>query len=65
MITTVTLNAALDRTYYLPTFATERVNRVERMYSVPGGKGINVAKVLTSLGVDTMATGLTGGFNRG
>lgn len=63
MITTVTLNAAVDKTYYLSSFEEQKVNRVSRMYSEPGGKGINVAKVLQQLGTHVMATGFVGGFN--
>lgn len=62
MITTVTLNAAIDKTYFIPSFKAEHVNRVQQMYSEPGGKGINVAKVLHALGVDVTATGYVGGY---
>lgn len=63
MITTVTLNAAIDKTYFLPTVEMGHVHRVQQMYSEPGGKGINVAKVLHTLGHDVTAAGFLGGFN--
>lgn len=63
MITTVTLNAAIDKTYYLSSFPLGRVSRVNRMYAEPGGKGINVAKVMSQLGVPVTATGFLGGHN--
>lgn len=63
MITTVTLNAAIDKTYFLPTFPLGKVSRVQRFRAAPGGKGINVAKVVAQLGVPVTATGFVGGFN--
>jgi tagatose 6-phosphate kinase len=63
MITTVTLNAAIDKTYSIPLFAVDRLNRIEKLHSEPGGKGINVAKVLKSLGIPVTVTGFVGGFN--
>jgi tagatose 6-phosphate kinase len=63
MITTVTLNAAIDKTYYVSNFLLDHVNRVEEMYSEPGGKGNNVAKVLHTLGEVVIASGFAGGFN--
>lgn len=63
MITTVTLNAAIDKTYYLSSFPLGRVSRVRQMYAEPGGKGINVAKVIHQLGYSVTATGFLGGFN--
>lgn len=63
MITTVTLNAALDKTYWLSSFQTGQVNRVRRQIIEPGGKGVNVAKVLASLGAAVNVTGFVGGSN--
>lgn len=60
-ITTVTLNAAIDKTYYVSSFAAGKVNRVNRLFSQPGGKGINVARVAHMLGEDAIATGFVGG----
>ncbi|GJM70925.1 hypothetical protein HMSSN036_31410 [Paenibacillus macerans] len=50
MITTVTLHAAIDRTYYVDEFSLGQVHRVARQVDEPGGKGNNVAKVIRQLG---------------
>lgn len=63
MITTVTLNAAIDKTYEVPSFRTGCLNRTMSMWAEPGGKGINVAKVLQILGVQVKASGIIGGYN--
>ncbi|MEF3302631.1 1-phosphofructokinase [Paenibacillus sp. GYB003] len=63
MITTVTLNAAIDKTYVLDSFPLGKVSRVAEMISVPGGKGINVARVAKQLGGAVKATGFVGGSN--
>lgn len=69
MIVTVTLNAAVDKTYTVEDFATHperhRVYRPSAMISVAGGKGINVSRVLHTLGQPTVATGFAGGYNGG
>ncbi len=61
MIVTVTLTPALDKTVTLPGFAVGKVNRIETLRLDAGGKGINVSKVLRSLGTDSLATGILGG----
>ncbi|TCP22333.1 1-phosphofructokinase/tagatose 6-phosphate kinase [Scopulibacillus darangshiensis] len=63
MITTLTLNAALDKTYYLQTLSIGQTNRLRDVHIEPGGKGINVAKVLHSLGLEVTAGGFIGGNN--
>ncbi|KIL41953.1 hypothetical protein SD70_03535 [Gordoniibacillus kamchatkensis] len=63
MITTVTLNAAIDKTYYLSSFPLGQVTRVRRMFAEPGGKGLNVARVIRLLGYPVLATGIVGGHN--
>ena len=61
MIITVTLTPALDKTVILPGFRVDQVNRIQSLRLDPGGKGINVSKVLLSLGADSLATGILGG----
>lgn len=63
LITTVTLNAAIDKTYYLRNFPLGKVSRIDSMLSLPGGKGINVARVIRQLGGESFATGYIGGYN--
>lgn len=65
MIVTVTLNAAVDITYTVEGYSLDRVHRPSDEKSVPGGKGINVARVLHTLGRDALATGFAGGYNGG
>ncbi|GIV14792.1 MAG: tagatose-6-phosphate kinase [Armatimonadota bacterium] len=62
-VLTVTLNAAVDKTYRVEGFCLDRVFRVEPGRVVAGGKGINVARVLHTLGVPVVATGFLGGHN--
>ena len=61
MIVTVTLNAALDRTLNVPNFQPGTRNRASEAITLPGGKGINVARALKTLGEPGIATGLAGG----
>lgn len=62
MILTVTLNAALDDTYEVPGARPGEVNRVTAVHRRPGGKGVNVARVLHGLGDEVLAAGLAGGL---
>jgi 1-phosphofructokinase/tagatose 6-phosphate kinase len=61
MIVTVTLNAALDRTVRVPNFQLGARHRADASLRMPGGKGVNVARALKSLGQPVIATGLAGG----
>lgn len=63
MITTITLNAAIDKTFFLSRFELGKVSRVDNMYACPGGKGINVARVIHLLGGQSLASGYVGGSN--
>lgn len=60
-VLTVTLNAAVDTTYFMGSLHVGEVNRVERVLTTPGGKGNNVARVLSLLGRRVRAAGLVGG----
>lgn len=61
MILTVTLNAALDITYKIAALTPHTTHRVGEVRERPGGKGVNVARVLSALGHDTVVTGFAGG----
>lgn len=60
-IVTVTLNAALDVTYEVETLVPNATHRVTAVHRRAGGKGVNVARVLATLGTEVVATGLAGG----
>ena len=61
MIITVTCNPALDRSLTVPQFTADAVNRATGSRLDPGGKGVNVSKVLSALGAESIATGFLGG----
>ncbi len=62
-VLTITLNAAIDKTYVVNHFTLDRVHRPQEMKSVAGGKGINVARVCKTLGKPSFASGFVGGHN--
>ena len=61
MIYTVTPNPAMDRTVMIERFAVGAVNRISRIQNDPGGKGVNVSKVIRALGAGSIALGILGG----
>lgn len=61
MIITVTLNTAIDKTLIVPNFQPGRRHRTVEQGTLPGGKGVNVARTLKALGVPVIATGFQGG----
>jgi 1-phosphofructokinase/tagatose 6-phosphate kinase len=61
MIITVTLNAALDKTLEVPNFRPGRRHRTVDQKTMPGGKGVNIARAVRRLGQPVIATGLAGG----
>ena len=63
MIPTVTLNAAVDRTLVVPSLTLGHRHRAPESVTLAGGKGINVARSLRTLGVPVLATGFVGGRN--
>lgn len=62
MIYTVTFNPAIDYTVELDTLSIGETNRSKFSYILPGGKGINVSRVLNNLDIENIALGFVGGF---
>ncbi|MGB0404826.1 MAG: 1-phosphofructokinase [Fusobacterium sp.] len=62
MIYTVTLNPAIDYYLEMNEFIEGNLNSLKNGYTLPGGKGINVSKVLKNFGVPSTALGFVGGF---
>lgn len=62
MIYTVTLNPSIDYIVEVEDIELGGLNRMLRDLKLPGGKGINVSRVLNQLLVGNTATGFLGGF---
>lgn len=61
MISTVTLNPAIDKTIHISKLAPNDTNRVIDIEVDAGGKGINCSRMLQRLGAETMALAFLGG----
>jgi tagatose 6-phosphate kinase len=61
VILVVALNPALDITHRVDRVDWAGVNRPRAVHISPGGKGLNVARVLHALGTDVLLIGLAGG----
>lgn len=61
MISTVTLNTAVDRTLVLDRLEIGITNRVVESRIDPGGKGTDVSRVIVELGGNTKALGFVAG----
>ncbi len=55
MITALCLNPSLDRTVYVERLEIGGTNRVLLEQTVPGGKGVNVARMMASFGLPSRA----------
>ncbi|OEJ13641.1 1-phosphofructokinase [Brachyspira hampsonii] len=62
MIYTLTLNPAVDYYMDMNKFDEGELNKVNNSYTLAGGKGINVSKVLKNFGIESAALGFCGGF---
>lgn len=62
MIYTVTLNPSIDYIVHVEDFKLGQVNRMTKELKFPGGKGINVSRILKRLNRPTTALGFLGGF---
>ena len=59
MILTVTMNPCIDRYVETDSLTVGGTNRIDLGNDVAGGKGINVARVLKSMGKEPLCTGLS------
>ncbi len=62
MITVLTMNPSIDRSYVLDDLATGKVQRAKSVIATAGGKGLNVSRVANSLGGKVCCLGFMGGF---
>ncbi|MFQ3544851.1 1-phosphofructokinase [Halobacillus rhizosphaerae] len=62
MIYTCTLNPSIDYIMNVEHFESGGLNRAKQTFYYPGGKGINVSRVMSRLGVPTTALGYVGEF---
>ena len=61
-IITVTLNPTIDLTYLVSELVFDDTNRAMRVLKDPGGKGIDVSRVINELGGNSKAFVLLGGY---
>ena len=61
MILSVTLNPSIDKSMYLKHLTIDTVNRAHTNLYHAGSKGLNITRVCTVLGIDSLATGFCGG----
>lgn len=62
MIYTVTLNPAVDLLLYIKDLDPGKTHRAHKEYIFPGGKGINVSRILNRFHIPSTALGFAGGF---
>lgn len=62
MIYTVTLNPSIDYIVHVDDFQVNQLNRMTKDLKLPGGKGLNVSRILKRLEVPSTAVGFLGGF---
>lgn len=61
MITVLCANIGLDKTYEVDRYDLGAFHHPRRVLTAPGGKGVNVARVIRSLGHEVTLTGFCGG----
>ncbi|MHC5267917.1 1-phosphofructokinase [Enterococcus sp. LJL98] len=62
MIYTMTLNPSIDYIVHTDTIKLGELNRMQRDLKLPGGKGINVSRILQRLAIPNCPLGFLGGF---
>ncbi len=60
-IYTLCLNPSLDKSVIIKKILFDDINRIARFQEDPGGKGINVSRVISFLGGATLSLGFSGG----
>lgn len=65
MIYTIALNPALDIVYTANNLVAAHNNFAESTQKFPGGKSVNVSRMLYNLGVPSLITGFVGGYPGG
>ena len=63
MILCITPNPAIDRTIIVPSLVLGKVHRAEQVIVAAGGKGLNVARAIRTLGGESLCMGFAGGHN--
>jgi tagatose 6-phosphate kinase len=63
MITTVTLNPAIDKVCTTQGLRLGNINRMESVTNIAGGKGVNVAKILRQYGYEVAVLGFIAGYS--
>ena len=61
MIICITPNPAIDRTLILRRLVAGKVHRAEQVIVAAGGKGLNVARAISTLGGESLSMGFLGG----
>jgi len=63
LIYTITLSPSLDRNIDVEEFLYDDINMIVRQERSPGGRGIDVSRVVRELGGQSTALGFMGGYN--
>lgn len=63
VLSTITLNPAIDKTYYVNGFSINALNRAWKVRTDIGGKGINVSMIAAKCKLPTIAGGFLSGLN--
>jgi 1-phosphofructokinase family hexose kinase len=61
MINILCANPCVDKVYSVQSLSEGEMHRIKTLSITPGGKGVNVAKALVSMGIDACVYGFNGG----
>lgn len=62
MVLIINLNFAIDKTAVVHSLDRGDIYRLDDVLTLPGGKGVNVARTLKTLGISSTLMGFTGGY---